>query len=102
MNEAQTTKLNTAVTTSYRMISCVSYIRDRTRRAFLLTAVAMVDTPIGIYNNRNGRFLLIINTMRAEIDAGAALHTGQNVNNRIPVFSHLIFFSFIQVNIGLH
>ena len=41
-------------------------------------------------------------TMGAEIDAGAALHTGQNVNNRIPVFSHLIFFSFIQVNIGLH
>ena len=73
------------------MISRVSYIRDRTRRAFLLTAVAMVDTPIGIYNNRNGRFLLIINTMGAEIDAGAALHTGQNVNNRISVFSHLIF-----------
>lgn len=46
-----------------RVFSRVSYIRDRTRRAFLLTAVAMVDTPIGIYNNRNGRFLLIINTM---------------------------------------
>ena len=93
MNEAQTTKLNTAVTTSYRMISCVSYIRDRTRRTFLFAAVAMVDAPIGIYNDRNRSFLLIIHTMRTEIDAGAALHTSQNVDNRIPVFSHFLFLS---------
>ena len=74
-----------------RLLPRIPHISNGPRRAFVLTAMAMVDTPIGIHNNRNGRFLLIINTMRAETDAGAALHTGQNVNHRIPVFRHFCF-----------
>ena len=40
------------------LLPCVPHISNGTRGAFLLAAVAVVDAPIGIYNDRNGRFLL--------------------------------------------
>lgn len=53
---------------SIGLVPGVPNISNGSRRAFLLAAMAVVDTPIGIYNDRNRGFLLIINTVRAEID----------------------------------
>ena len=58
-----------------RLIPRVSHISDGTHRAFPLAATAMVDTASRIHNDRNRSFMPVINTVGAEIDAGAALRT---------------------------
>jgi len=58
---------------------------------FIAAAMTMVDAVIRVNHNRNRCFAFVINTMGTFCNTGSAFHTFQNVDNRILIFSHLVF-----------
>ncbi|AFA48573.1 hypothetical protein Awo_c17930 [Acetobacterium woodii DSM 1030] len=51
--------------------------------------MTMINTTIGINDERFGRFFFIIYTVCTFFDAATATNTGFIINNRIPLFCHL-------------